>query len=187
MGFLRRLMGRSSEAPKVLAWPPPGPITTWPAKDHSFGGEIQVELLDPPADGGTVEVAGESAHQGTLQALARGFGVNGPVVRDHKAVLLPEPDNPYDPNAIKVVIYASDQPWGTVGYLGRTDAVAYRPIVDRLAALGWLVGCRASLKGGQLRDSGGRNFIGVTLYLDTPKAIMADVDAEPPPPSWEPG
>ncbi len=57
-------------------------------------------------------------------------------------------------------------------------------MIDRLAALGWVTGCRASVKGGQLRDGGGRNYLGVSLYVDDPDALMAELDADQPSPAW---
>ncbi len=137
--------------------------------------------FDPPADGGSVEVVGESHYQSTLQALAGGLDANGPRVRDHRAVLVPEPDNAYDPNAVRVIVVppATGQGrWGKVGYLSRADAVAYRPVIDRLAALGYVVGFQASLEGGQLTETGQRKFVGVWLYLGTPRALMAELDRD---------
>lgn len=191
MGFLRRLLGGSAATPRLPTWPPPGPITAWPAHDApGVEGHLRVVWFDPPANGGTVEVAGESHYQGSLTGLADGFTINGPRLRDHRAILLPEPDNPYDPHAVRVVIVSTAQPPGRsaiVGYLSRADAVAYRGVVDRVAGLGYVTGCLASLKGGQERDEGGRNYIGVTLYLGTPKALMAEVDADAIRPAWEQG
>ena len=91
--------------------------------------------------------------------------------RDHQAVLLPEPDNKYDPNAVRVVVL----PEGVIGYLKRADAVAYRPAIDRLAANGMLTACRASLSGGWDR-SGDRGFIGVRLHMAKPKALLAEME-----------
>ena len=66
--------------------------------------------------------------------------------RDHLATLVPEPDNPYDANAVRVIIVADS--FGHVGYLAREDAVAHRPVINRLASLGMVTACRASLSGG---------------------------------------
>ncbi len=119
MGFLRRMLGgvaTTSPDDSAPSWPPRGPITTWPIGE-AFSGELKVHLFDPPGRRGTVEVVGESNYQGSLQVIAGGFDMNGPAVRDHIAVLLPEPTNPYDRNAVRVVIVPT-QPgakWGQVG------------------------------------------------------------------------
>lgn len=200
MGFLKRLRGgdKQEAAPagwnagtgppgSQMLWPPRGPITAWPSGD-SFTGQLRIMLFDPPPSGAKVEVMGESNYQGSLTALAGGLDLNGPRMKDHRAVLIPEPDNPYDPGAVRVVIVPVGQDagiWGKVGYLSRQDAVAFRPVIDRLAALGWVTGCRASLKGAQVREDGGRNYIGVTLYLNQPGPLMAELDTDDPKPSWE--
>ena len=66
-------------------------------------------------------------------------------------------------------------PEGVIGYLKRADAVAYRPAIDRLAAIGMLTACRASVSGGWDR-SGDRGFIGVRLHLAKPKALLAEME-----------
>lgn len=200
MGFFSRLRGGNKQEPgpsgwhagtgspgsPATAWPPPGPITVWPSGD--FAGELAIWLFDPPPKGGSVEVAGESNYQGGLKVMAADFDINGPRLRDHQAVLIPEPDNPYDANAVRVIILNTTQAPGMfakAGYLGRADAVAFRPTIDRLAALGRVVGCLASLKGGQVRGDGERNYIGVTLHLDQPANLKAELDAADLMPSWE--
>jgi ssDNA-binding Zn-finger/Zn-ribbon topoisomerase 1 len=98
------------------------------------------------------------------------------------AIFLPEPSNPYDPNAVRVGL---GPPWGKVGYLSREDAVRYRPVIDRLAAMGKVTACRASLKGGWDRGRGDRGSFGITLHLDTPPNLMLDVDKTyGPDPRW---
>jgi rubrerythrin len=107
--------------------------------------------------GDTLEVVGESHYQDHLWHLVGGFTtehVRAPML----ALLIPEPSNQHDPNAIKVVIDG-----GTVGYLSRDDALAYRPgllqLIDRwhasIALEGQIVG------GGQRAD--GTGMLGVFL------------------------
>lgn len=55
----------------------------------------------------TVDVVGESFYREALEAVARQGA-------DHIATLVPEPDNPYDPQAIGVVIMGLK-----VGHLSR--------------------------------------------------------------------
>lgn len=76
----------------------------------------------------TLEVVGESHYQDDLWRLAGGFRaerIRCAVV----AALIPEPDNPHDSNAVKVLIDGH-----LVGHLSREDAVVYLPGLGRLMA-----------------------------------------------------
>ena len=78
------------------------------------------------------------------------------------AILLPEPDNPYDGNAIQVLVSGQ-----LVGYLSRTDAASYRPGLLRLMAANetGLVALNGQIVGGWSRVDGlGR--LGVFLNHD---------------------
>jgi hypothetical protein len=75
-----------------------------------------------------LEVVGGSQYQETLWRVVGGR-TNERVRVEVQAVLLAEPDNPYDPNAITVL---SDGV--KVGYVGRDDAQAYRPGLLALGA-----------------------------------------------------
>lgn len=63
-------------------------------------------------------VVGESFHQDALQRLLAGRG------RTCVAALVPEPTNPYDANAVKVVVDGSD-----VGHLARDVAKTFGPLL----------------------------------------------------------
>jgi hypothetical protein len=181
MKFLGRLLGQS---PKM--WPQLGPITAWPSR--GFQGQVSIVLLDSDKRR-TVAVVGESAYQGTLDRIGGGRTINGCRETDHTAVLVPEPTNRYDGNAVRVVVI----PWGAsngsglVGYLSREDAVAYRPLIDRLADVGRLVACAASLIGGWDRGGDDRGHIGVLLHIDTPEGALTEVEADPESllPAWD--
>jgi hypothetical protein len=136
-----------------------------------------------------VDVVGESAYQGTVEVIAGGRTPDGAARRDHTAVLLPEPTNRYDSWAVRVVVvpYGGSTGSGLVGYLSREDAVAYRPLIDRLAAVGRIVGCAASLTGGWDRGLGDRGHFGVRLHIATPPAAMRELEGDPSclGPAWE--
>ena len=168
VGFLNRLRGTPPQP-----WPPPGPITSWPREPLKLTTEVTAVLLDPGRQ--TVDVVGEGSYQGTLERVAGGRTENGALNRDHFALLLPEPSNPYDPNAVRVLIPTG----GTVGYLSRENAVAYRPAIERVAAVGKLLGCRASLSGGWDRGSDDRGSFGVRLFLEDPDHVMAEIESDP--------
>ena len=95
---------------------------------------------------GTVEVVGESHYKRELFKLAgrrQRTAADIPIV----AVLVREPDNRYDPNAVKVLVNGYH-----VGYLGRADAEAYAPLLDRLLATDGVHGaCLGRIVGGWLR------------------------------------
>lgn len=137
-------------------------------------------VLFDPVDR-TVEVVGEGSYQGTLERIAGGRTEDGARLPDHRAVLLPEPTNPYDVNAIRVVLVSStDGTSGVVGYLTREHALAYRSIVDRVAADGRVVACLASLRGGWDRGGGDRGSFGVRLHLDSPAGLFRELGTDVP-------
>jgi hypothetical protein len=176
MGFLRRAFGGGE---KVEKWPPPGPITTWPT--DVFKGNMNAHLFEPP-EGARVEVVGEDAYQETLEYIGAARTADGMRYREHLAILLPEPMNPEDPAAIRVVILPSSRgrTAGKIGYLSREDAIRYRPIVDLLAARGKVTVCHALLEGG--RDLGAEDLepIAVSLRLGTVDQCEAELAEDAP-------
>jgi hypothetical protein len=114
-------------------------------------------LLDGHDD---LEVVGELAYQDVLWRLCG--GTTGDRIRcDIVAVLVPEPTNPHDVNAITVQIDGH-----VVGYLARATAQEYLPGLQRLmSALGGYVALRGVIVGGGYYDDGpGR--LGVWLDHD---------------------
>ncbi len=118
-----------------------------------------------------VDVVGESHRQQALERIGGGRDANGVRDPDHVAGLLPERDNPVDPEAVAVQVDAMH-----VGYLSREDARAYRPVLDRLAAHGLYMACQATLSGGWDRGPSDRGSIGVRLHVGTPAALWAEMD-----------
>jgi hypothetical protein len=108
-----------------------------------------------------LEVVGESRYQDALWKIVGGRR-GDPVRYETEAVLEPEPDNPYDPNAIKVLIGGV-----VVGYLSREDAAAFRPGLLGLieASPTGRVALEASIVGGGQRTDG-IGFLGVFLDHD---------------------
>ncbi len=104
------------------------------------------------------EIVGESYYQDALGSIA------GPKTEDSKevfceAILVCEPDNPHDSNAIAVFI--SDK---KVGHLSRIDALAYRKSMAKRFKDVPLVKVDAVIVGGWLRDDSEGSF-GVKLDL----------------------
>jgi HIRAN domain len=123
----------------------------------------QIEGVDAtlyPGDD-PLEVVGESRYQDALWMIVGGRR-SDPVRFAVEAVLEPEPQNPYDPNAVKILVEGHH-----VGYLSRENAALYRPGLLRLieesptgrvALEGQIVG------GGPRRD--GIGLLGVFLDHD---------------------
>jgi hypothetical protein len=118
----------------------------------------EVRVLSGDED---LEVVGESSYQPALWAIC-GERVGGERVRcPITAVLVPEPQNAYDPNA--VAVFVSGQ---IVGYLDRQTAASYvRSLNELMASHGAYIGLKGVIVGGGQRDDGpGR--LGVWLDHD---------------------
>jgi hypothetical protein len=113
------------------------------------------------------DVVGESHHSAAIKGLLppRRQGDNGREV-EVPVVLLHNPDNPYDGNAVEV--RAST---GLVGYLSREDAARYAPTLSALQAQGWIPATTARVWGyeGYSED---REFVGsVRVDLGEPHML----------------
>ena len=144
MGLFGRLKGG-----RAAAFPAP---TAAPAQvaavAHLFGGNEDLEVV------------GEASYQVALWAISGGS--EGDRIR-HKitAVLVPEPKNPYDPNAIAIHIEGK-----LVGYLARDVASHYLPgLLALMTRCGSYVALQGVIVGGGYYDDGpGR--LGVWLEHD---------------------
>ena len=141
MGLLKRLRGRRGSSVS--------------ARDESPA--MSVFLLGGQDD---LEVVGELAYQDTLWRLCSGT-LGDRVRHDIVAVLVPEPTNPYDANAIAVQINGQ-----VVGYLSRATAQEYLPGLKHLmSARGGYAALRGVIVGGGYYNDGpGR--LGVWLEHD---------------------
>jgi hypothetical protein len=108
-----------------------------------------------------VRAVGTSHYQDALVALT-GRQADEEIRHDVIATLVPEPDNPHDPNAVAVRI--EDH---FVGYLSRDEN---RRWLDVLGAAGQTVGCEAMIAG-----KGGTTGLGVFLRLPTPTEARAQI------------
>lgn len=122
-----------------------------------------VVFLNP---GGEVDAVGESRYQRVLEHLAGGKQEHAARI-ETTAVLVPEPANPRDPQAVRIEIGGQ-----LVGYLGRADAPRYRPVVDELARAGRVAACRALIVGGW-RRGGDEGHFGVKLDLAAPEGVLS--------------
>ena len=108
-----------------------------------------------------VAVVGESHYQDALRAITGSDG-RGVVRHECEAALVPEPDNPHDPNAVMVRIDGR-----LVGYLSRADAVAYAPLVAGIAARGRTAVAEAMVAG--RGEESGTSNLGVFLRMPAPE------------------
>ena len=96
------------------------------------------------------KIVGESHYQDRLRSVSSSG-------RSFTAVLMPEPTNASDRNAIRVVAEGAD----TIGYFSREDAASYAPVFKMLARHDCAGTCRARLTGG----TDDRRSFGVLLNL----------------------
>jgi HIRAN domain len=114
-----------------------------------------------------VRVAGVSHYQEDLLALV-GEADTGRVRHETSATLEPEPDNPHDPEAVKVLLEGRH-----VGYLSRDDARRYGPAVRLLLEHGRVLACDAVV-GGRGPDATTDNL---GVFLELPRAPEALLEA----------
>ena len=175
MSFLRRLI-QPVEPP--APWPQPGPIVGWPPMGATFAAQVADRIFSShPSDQSVRPVVG-TQYQGALDVLGGGATSSGPRNPNQTSFLVPEPDNPKDPTAVRVCLMEPNSGrWAVIGYLTRKDVRAYRQAIDRLAARGQLLGGPARLWGGYDRGPGGRAPLGVSLELPNPAALALRLDA----------
>lgn len=142
----RAVAGIASSDPEKAPW-----RNTEISRDEiTVAGLTVTASIEFSTSSGLLRVAGESHYQETLRKARATSADPEPVFW---ASLIPEPDNPYDPNAVKVAI----DPFGTVGYLARESARRYSPLIA--AAKSTAVRCPCKLTGG----SGEKLFIGAVV------------------------
>jgi len=147
-GWLSRLFGVEGEqkagesAPAASVAPAPAstPRGRWEESDVD---EIVI------TGNGTFEqeIVGESHYQDALERICGGRTEDGAHF-ETSALLVYEDDNPYDNQAVAVVISGAK-----VGHLSRPVARAFRAqLAAANAPRGWPIRCKALIVGGWLRD-----------------------------------
>ena len=104
-----------------------------PPPEKSSGLEDIMELTQ----GGFFEVVGEAQYQRELEDICGGRGMYS-AEHQCRAVLIPEPNNPVDPNAVQIVVDRR-----VVAYLSRHHAVEYQQHIGMRASC-----CNAKIVGG---------------------------------------
>jgi hypothetical protein len=127
---------------------------------------IKLSLVTLCEDG-YCAVVGESHYQDALRATSHLCSVGLEGRPTFTAVLVPEPDNPYDTNAIAV--YSHE---GKLGYFSRDSAIAYRELFAEVKRLGYQGGaCEAYLTGGEAD----KPSFGVVLHLADAESCLAEL------------
>lgn len=132
------------------------------ARTASYEVSVRVYTGDVPLD-----VKGESHYQDNLATIAgpkTEDGYNLPV----NAVLVREPDNEYDTNAIAVYATTRDgqQSARHVGYVAAEVAEDLAPILDRKRREGETVALEGHIRGGWDRGGGDTGHYGIALTFD---------------------
>jgi len=123
----------------VLDVLPPRDLAELPTEPRARRSETKPDEHD---DGdGFVDLVGESRYQETLRGLSGLFETIGRTDRTFVVKLIPEPENPSDPNAVA----ARTEGDATVGYLGKRHASEYQRLLRSRADV---VTCVARLTGG---------------------------------------
>jgi hypothetical protein len=165
VGWLKRLLGVKEDDPAA-----PEPVK----RQHTQ----TIEFERPSA---WLDIVGESHYQNDLRWIAGPGTPEGVTNRRATALLMPEPDNEHDPNAIVVYLLNPSNVAVVAGYLSRTDALAYRDVFRAIAPRA--IKAEAKLTGGWVNGPDDQGSIGVRLRLGTPPQLMAELrgEAEPQP------
>lgn len=103
-GFLSKLFGGDKEKPEQVA-PPVQRAASSPAQEAAPSTGQGVAIGH---DWDDMEVSGEAYYREGIAKIFRGLGRNEGGVTMQVAQLIPEPDNKYDPNAVRVVVLGQE-------------------------------------------------------------------------------
>ncbi len=118
---------------------------------------------------GRVAIVGESHHQDAIAEIAgHATAYKTDEAVPVTAVLVPEPANRHDRQAVRVDLLRGDGSAVTVGYLRSDQASDYQPLLLELAERGEVGSCPARIVGG------GQRHYGVHLHLGVPRLLLLD-------------
>ena len=128
---------------------------------------VQLRVLEL-AGGAHCAVAGESFYGDAIAKTVKTCRADDEEDRVFRAILVPEPKNEFDANAVGV--------WsacGQLGHLPRDEAAEYRPLFDEIRRRGFDGGaCEAVMRGG----TPDKPNIGIVLRLSRPDICLAELD-----------
>lgn len=113
------------------------------------------------------DVVGESHYQGALEQASGGRTEKGAATPRVIAELVREPRNRHDRNAVAVQVGGS-----TVGYIPRSAAPRWGPIVEHLWETGFLATAYAEITGGWDRGRRDRGSFGLQLWCADPPEVF---------------
>jgi hypothetical protein len=120
------------------------------------------------AGGAHCAVAGESFYGEAIAKTLPTCWSDGDDDRVFRAVLMAEPNNEFDSNAVGV--WSS---FGKLGHLPRDEAVLYRPLFEEIRRRGYDGGFCEAVMGGGTPD---KPNIGIVLRLSRPQICLAELD-----------
>jgi hypothetical protein len=121
---------------------------------------------------GRVAIVGESHYQHAIADVARHSTAHSlDDAIPATAVLVPEPANRHDSQAVRVDLLRGDGSAITAGYLRGDQASDYQPLLLELAERGEVGSCPARIMGG------GQRYYGVHLHLGVPRLLLLDHEA----------
>jgi hypothetical protein len=130
----------------------------------------------------TVSLVGEAGYQETLDRFSGGRDEDGAAFPHHAAVLVAEPHNRYDRDAVAVYICDEAGDAEKVGYLSQEDAIAYGPVLRLVSPR--LPMCLLTIHGGWDRGPADRRYHSAYLNIGSPAEMAAECfyDRHPPHP-----
>lgn len=129
-----------------------------------------LELLQRERGEQLLQAVGESHYQAALEEVCGRRGRSWTEVNcEVTVILVPEPTNDYDANAVMVTVSGRH-----VGYLSRKDAKAYADVIALAHELGARPACRALICG-RGEGSETRN-LGIFLDLAGPQDALRDLE-----------
>lgn len=142
-------------------------------KTTSIGERLKVEWREGSYP---MEVVGVSHYQRVLANLCGGHNRHGHELAC-RAVLIPEPSNPHDSNAHKVMIEGR-----LVGYVPREHAVRFAAAAEAAGQAGATIAVNAVVRGGWRTNQYDEGHFGVRLSAPTRGAIPFEGQARAPTP-----
>lgn len=106
-----------------------------------------------------LEVVGESNYQNNIKKLITKHDNTG-INQECIAILIPENDNKYDKNAVRI-----DVDELTVGYLSRNDAIIFRELLKANNLENQITICNATINGGFVMDNNKKASYGIFLKI----------------------
>ena len=135
------------------------------------GGEVEKYYLPGKDNWHNFDVVGEAYREAQVTAAQRRPRLDEEIEEVFEALLVPEPDNPHDANAVSVRVNGH-----VIGYLDRSAAQVYRQIFHRIAASGMVATTAARIwavvRESWEDDGRARFFSNVRIYLPEPHQIL---------------